>query len=289
MNLFVECFVINRLSHALTQNELQTLDSNEGLKNVVDILKELGLGKYVFNVLNSQNANIAHVIANQVSTLATTMMQDFAQHYNRIVKVSSRNIELNKYQCQLWNTEHIIPFMFTFLDFKSLIQCSLVSSHWLYHAFNSNSIEYLDLTSNGFIKQLAKSSCYPQSSLNYAKQFRCWQRMIDIKYLIVDMRMYDDKSDYAYGYSCDDILIGLQHYCKNLKQLIILHPTRSALDIWKQLSPTMQKNNGNIQMEYFKRKKSPSIIDLIDESMSKNKLYLNRLKFHFIVKHIINK
>ena len=142
-----------------------------------------------------------------------------------------------------------------------------------------------------------------------AYKFRVWQRAACVKRcLSKDLR------------SCSDqVLKGLKQNCKYLKQLIILHPTKEDLELWKGLTPIMLQNNGNVKMEFnawdndyrkhldwvYVRKSNPLqtdiddtewtsdykriridtnitgdvSIDSINKSLSNNELFLNHLKF----------
>ena len=65
---------------------------------------------------------------------------------------------------------------------NELVNCSLVNSHWLYHAWNINSIYYLNL--NQLISQILKHNINEnEKEKDIYNVIRMWQRVINAKHI----------------------------------------------------------------------------------------------------------
>ena len=76
----------------------------------------------------------------------------------------------NKFECMVFNQRDLVPRIFQYLNVQSLNNCSCVNFIWLYHAFNINSLYYLE-----FYKLLKYEN--NGNILN----LRIWQRFINAR------------------------------------------------------------------------------------------------------------
>ena len=271
MNVFAKCFILNRLDNNLKTN-------SNSFKKLRTCATDIGR---------------LQVIVQQISTSLENMIKQFPQQYHQLMNVQTKTTTVthyylmsyiisNKYQCKLWNCQHIVPFIFTFLDFDSLIRCSLVSSHWLYHALNVNSIEFVDLINNHlFIK------CICSDSTTMFDKYRVWQRMTRVKRMRIDMSRYLGSVSCTRARNYIESFNGFHQFTR-LKQLIILavYPMTQTIQIWQKLSPFVMSNNGSIQMIFDDTgfgadfvEFADQVIDSIDRAISDRKIYLNKVKF----------
>ena len=153
-----------------------------------------------------------------------------------------------------------------------------MSSHWLYHAFDSNSIEFVNLTQNTFFRKCISRARNFRTSWAKFHKYRVWKRMTRVKHMLIDM---------SYGNRSINIQIckQIQHIngfqeCTRLKQLTIVHPNKTAAKIWQKLSPIVLSNNGNIKITFECCYDAWDINKAIAKKHNhRNKLYLNQLEF----------
>ena len=101
------------------------------------MIESLSMGAFAsawFSYLREDDSKKQTIISNVFYLL----IEKYPQEYQNILK---QNLNARqKYQLLLWNASDIVPSILQYLHIYDLCQCSLVSSHWLYHAFDSNSL-----------------------------------------------------------------------------------------------------------------------------------------------------
>ena len=136
-------------------------------------LINFGIKNYVSKFYNENEQN------STIDTIFTQMiLRKFEKEYHELITFDGNNAVFNtsdlmckifqyltnKYQCENFN--HNQKY--------GLVACSLVSSHWLYHGYNPNSLYFVNL---GHI--IGKTLKYKRDDCD--KLLRSWQRLINVK------------------------------------------------------------------------------------------------------------
>ena len=146
---------------------------------VINILTQLindGIKKYMDNYYNEhKHANIIEDIFGKI------ILEKFGQDYNEMIKYGRNND--NYCQNLLFSSSDLMSEIFQYLEWGSkfdedLYSCSLVSSHWLYHVWNVNSVYYINLY-NLFGED-------NHNSEKNTKWARMWQRLCYVKAIEID-------------------------------------------------------------------------------------------------------
>ena len=130
---------------------------------------------------DSQDAHIIELIYNKI------IFAKFGKEYQDITQCKGLNND-NNFQSQVFNVNDIMCLILSFLDFKSLISTSKVSSHLLYHSFDPNSIWEADLT-----KLIVKSCLWDVMDIRFRNDWpkkyaqRQWQRFVNTKSIIITL------------------------------------------------------------------------------------------------------
>ena len=117
-----------------------------------------------------KQANVIEKIFNKI------ILTKFDKEYNELITFDTNNIG----QRLVFNSNDLMSKIYQYLEWGwkfngDLFQCSLVSSHWLYHAWNINSVYHVYLI--GLIEKIIK--CKKNEEENNLT--RLWQRLINAK------------------------------------------------------------------------------------------------------------
>ena len=192
---FIRLFVIRRIIDKYTKSHKhKKKDTKEIIKElsnafkdnkktqslVISILTQLvkyGIKKYMSKYYNEEKkqANIIEDIFNKI------ILEKFSQEYNEMTKygLNDENND-NYYQNSLFNSSDLMTKIYQYLQWgrefdEDLYECSLVCSHWLYHAWNANSVYYIDFS------KLVIGNIY-----NNRKWTQIWQRLYNVKSIYID-------------------------------------------------------------------------------------------------------
>ena len=155
--------------------------------NIVTRLINDGIKKYMNEYYNEKKE--AYTIEDIFNKI---ILKNFEEEYNEIIKYGINNNKSNDnyYQNLLFNSSDLINQIFQYLEWgynfdDDLYSCSLVSSHWLYHVWNPNSVYHADLY------KLVKHGVD-----NNRKCTRLWQRLYNVKSIEIqfDLDLEDDKA-----------------------------------------------------------------------------------------------
>ena len=203
---FIRLFVIRRTIDKYIKNnkDMKTKTKEEIIKEmaivfkdnekyeslVITILTRLinnGIKEYMNKYYNEkEESNIIENIFNKI------ILEKFSQEYNVITKYGINNEEKNDnyYQNLLFNLSDLMNQIFQYLEWGKgfdgdLYECSLVSSHWLYHVWNVNSVYYINF-----------DLLVEHAIDNNRKWSRIWQRLYNVKYIeftIITLSQDDSK------------------------------------------------------------------------------------------------
>ena len=157
---------------------------------ILSTLLDHGIGKYMReNFIESKQAPVIE------SFFSNVILTKFLTQFKIVTtySVTADNTDKNeKYQCLLFNTNDLMCLIFTFLNFNDLTNCSLVTSYWLYHAFNPSSIYCANISE--LIRQTIDTyNVKYQSTITRIVAdhviFRQWQRFVNAR----DVTIYFDK------------------------------------------------------------------------------------------------
>ena len=172
--------IIKQLSNVFKddkQNQLLVI-------NIVTRLIDDGIKKYMSKYYNEkEQANIIEDIFNKI------ILNKFKQEYNKMIKCGINNeITNNFYQHLLFNSSDLMNQIFQYLEWGEwldgdLFECSLVSSHWLYHVWNVNSVYHIDLC-----------MLIEDDGDNKQKWTRIWQRLYNVKSIYINFDTHADDS-----------------------------------------------------------------------------------------------
>ena len=187
---FVRLFVIRRVIKNYVQNcnikektaKIEKLTcvfakNTETKSMVFDIVTRLvnhGIRKYMNKwYQDEKQPNIIEMIFKNI------ILTQFKKEYNTLMTyvANDRNMML------VFNSSDLMCEIFQYLDYGmrfdgDLVRCSLVNSHWLYNAWNLNSIYFVDLTS------FMDSTLYNQ--INMGVVIRMLQRFIHARHIFID-------------------------------------------------------------------------------------------------------
>ena len=181
--------------------------------NIVTRLINDGIKKYMSKYYNEkQEANIIEDIFNKI------ILEKFSQEYNQVIKYGTNNeiTNSNYYQHLLFNSSDLMNQIFQYLEWGQyfegdLVECSLVNSHWLYHAWNVNCMYFID-----FSILVAR-----EFNDKNRKWTRIWQRLYNGKCIKINLNVENSKvgifamnklsmfrkvekvNVYVYGYGAD--------------------------------------------------------------------------------------
>ena len=156
--------------------------------NIVTRLINDGIKKYMDKYYNEkEQANIIEDIFNKI------ILEKFLQEYNEMIKCGINNDKTNNncYQNLLFNSSDLMNQIFQYLEWgeefdEDLYSCSLVSSHWLYHVWNPNSVYFVKF--NKVVKDDISNS------RNWA---RIWQRLYNVKSIKIEFHLKNSKAALA--------------------------------------------------------------------------------------------
>lgn len=151
--------------------------------NILTRLIEYGLKEYMNNWYSEKkDATRIENIYNEI------ILTKFAKEYQQLMNYTcsynhNHNHDVNEngninrffyYKRLVLNTNDVMSMIFQHFEFQELATFSLVSSHWLYHTSNINSIYQIDLTT--LVEQTLN---YNTNDKN--KVARMWQRVVNAK------------------------------------------------------------------------------------------------------------
>ena len=117
------------------------------------------------------------------------VLKKFAKEYNALITYVGNDD--SKYQNKLFNSNDLMSSILEYLEYGShfdgdLVSCSLVSSHWLYHAWNVNSVYYVELHSLLLHETMQYETTNTNTNTKANGVLRMWQRLINAKYIDFD-------------------------------------------------------------------------------------------------------
>ena len=183
-NTFTQAFVIHRVvrNTKIAKSLLFLLDEDE--KDVICTILEYGIKEYMMNHYNPDNdiPIINDVFYRIVST--------FPQRYHSIVSYNNRSHYNNNFRNYklLFKQHDLVCCIFQYLDrrrLKSLINCSLVDSIWLFNSFDPKSFTKIEYNVCNLLKN------------NYYTRKRIWQRFRNIECLRLSLfrsRIFDENT-----------------------------------------------------------------------------------------------
>ena len=196
---FIRLFVIHRIivNHINNskQNDAKTNvedytniieDLTSGAREIVSQLVQDGIKTYMNKWYNEkEQTNIIQTIFDQL------ILTKFSQQYNEFIKYKqfanakdANDKSVSYYQSLVFNSTDVMSSIFQYLQYGSringLVSCDLVNTCWLHHAYNVNSIYYVNLTN------LVQQTLIDDDD-NCRLITRAWQRLINIKsiYLVL--------------------------------------------------------------------------------------------------------
>ena len=217
-------FVVNDYNHkAGWQNAIENLvksvedfkDNTKQEQKATKILSRLvkyGLSKYMTEYYDENTrGNMIEIIFEKI------ILTNYEKEYENVTTYNYVNRNTTT-QAQLFHANDLMSLIFQWLSFNDLINCSLVSSHFLYHSFNPNSIycgeltRLIKLTANKKEKEKEKTGKHKQKNKSEKHKNginidgvtsinRQWQRFINVKRL----ELYLSDSDKNYQFSDDSI------------------------------------------------------------------------------------
>ena len=154
--------------------------------NIVTRLINDGIKKYMEEYYDEkQQSNIIEDIFCKI------ILEKFKEEYNEMIKYGINNqlINDNYYQNLLFNSSDLMTHIFQYLEWgwqfnRDLYSCSLVSSHWLYHVLNVNSVYHV-----AFYKLDGGNI----DNVNNKKCTRIWQRLYNAKSIEIIFDVRDSK------------------------------------------------------------------------------------------------
>ena len=120
------------------------------------------------------------------------ILEKFSQEYNEVIKyggINNNKTNDNYYQNLLFNSSDLMTQIFQYLNWgikfdDDLYSCSLVSSRWLYHVWNANSVYYIDF-----------SKLVDEYNLDNSRKWtRIWQRLYNVKFVKMYLNLEDSKA-----------------------------------------------------------------------------------------------
>ena len=157
------------------------------VRNIVTRLINDGIRTYMSEYYDEkEQANIIKDIFNKI------ILKKFEEEYYQLIEYKANNDKTNDsyYQNFLFNSRDLMNQIFQYLEWgrifdKDLCQCSLVCSHWLYHAWNPNCVYYID-----FSKLVSDNFCRNRK----CTRNRIWQRLYNVKSIKIDFDTDESKA-----------------------------------------------------------------------------------------------
>ena len=123
------------------------------IQNIKDTKQQESASLILTRLLEDEQVLMIELIFNRI------IIPNFEKEYHNMIVYApnnSNNDSNNKYyQMSVFNTKDIMRSIFEFLEYRrhdylytvdvDLFNCCLVNSHWLYHAWNPNSIYHFEL------------------------------------------------------------------------------------------------------------------------------------------------
>ena len=176
--------IIKELSNVFKDDK----HKNESLViNIVTRLISFGIKQYMSKYYDEKELNIIEDIFNKI------ILEKFGQEYNEINKYGINNDKTNDnyFESLLFNSSDLMNQIFQYLVWgdgfdEDLYSCSLVSSHWLYHVWNVNSVYHINF--NKLVKY---------NSDNNRTWTRIWQRLYNVKSIKIDLDADNSKAAFV--------------------------------------------------------------------------------------------
>ena len=259
--------MIGKVTNVLAENN----DAQIKLKafNVIMRLVNDGIAQYMNKWYHEkEQANIIEMIFKQI------ILTTFAAQYNKLTTYVT-NIDDKKcfYQIMVFNLEDVMCCIFQYLPwFEDLFHCSLVNSHWLFYAWNINSIYYADLS-----KLLYLTSKYDNNDDNTVT--RTWQRLLNAKWINITTPGYGGSRMKADTFS--KLPLHAPKIASNLLSirrlsLFFLHKyDQSMLVFWQLLRPIIKKNNTKVVLTRIEL--STDEINVLHDTIAKQNLKIDKI------------
>ena len=187
---FTRLFVLRRIIDKYIKNNKDNKEQKEIIKEIAHGFKEntkieslviyiltrlikYGIKKYMSKYYSDEKqANIIEDILNKI------ILEKFSAEDNEMMTYKAKiNDEMNEnyYQNLLFNSNDLMNQIFQYLEWgkrfnDDLYECSLVSSHWLYHVWDANSVYYFDFY-----------ALFMYNDISNRKWARMWQRLYNVK------------------------------------------------------------------------------------------------------------
>ena len=235
---FIRLFAINRIIDKYTQKmsiELSNVfEDNPQIKSqatdIVTRLRTCGIKEYMDKYYDeTKQANIIETIFSKIIFIK------FGKEYSKWIGFGEvNNTNDNHYQTLVFHSKDLMCMIFQYLDYGTkfdgdLVSCSLVNSYWLYHAWNINSVYFINLSS--LIEGMALNSSFNYFSHENNLR-RMWQRFVNAKHVCLYIDFTFDDNQIA--------MEQVQRRLSMLRQVEILdiasiHRDQSALSILKSI------------------------------------------------------
>ena len=201
--LFTQLFVMSRIlnecedADKLQKNIVTQMTENHRNKaaNMMSRLKSLGIKTYMEEeIIKCKRISSPENLENEiqiVSALLNLLMRHYPKQYDDVVKPkpnlnnSDGDSDNDKYYCQLFKHNDLVPYIFGYLELLELNDCSLVNAIWLLNAFNCNSIYNVDLHDE---------ILWNKKIVNF-HMYHVWQRVINCKSIFISKFLQDDPDD----------------------------------------------------------------------------------------------
>lgn len=115
------------------------------------------------------------------SIMTKVIFKQFSNEYEKEIYYINEN-EDKPYQEIVFNTNDIMSKTFQFVAFDHLRKCSLVSSHWLYHTWNINSVYHVNVS-----KLIVQTTKCQFENIDECNITRAWQRIVNARSLYFDL------------------------------------------------------------------------------------------------------
>ena len=198
---FIRLFVIRRIiekyiknnenKKTIFRNELKNVFTDDKkvellVINIVTLLINDGIKKYMSKYYNEKKqSNTIEDLFNKV------ILKQFSREYNEIITYGINNDTTNDnyYENLLFNSTDLMSHIFQYLHWgrefdRDLYSCSLVSSHWLYHSWNANSVYHINFYKLAKVDNISKNR----------KWARIWQRLYNVKSIRINFEEEDSKA-----------------------------------------------------------------------------------------------
>ena len=209
------------LSH-LPDNEEQQQYYNE-LKNILLLLSKHGLKKYLGHYYQDSHCKWIEIIFKHI--VMTRYIDQYTKHTtisvdcdnkmdniannessnkhknNQMLPKATQNMEIMQDKNNnnnnndttmgrrlVFNQNDLVPRIFQYLEIIDLNECSIVSFIWLFHAFNINSLYYLQL-----YKLIELESKLEHNGRHLP--LRVWQRFVNVRKILYKNSGYTDMDD----------------------------------------------------------------------------------------------